>query len=884
MRTKSLLTAGALAMLMAACSNEELELSNSQLNENRPSAGDVVLTPGLGGEESRAVWENAGWTWGAGDKFGAMLMDTWNQLGTGFDNYSFTDYIHTNYPFTTEDGKIWKSVAGAPLCEGNYFFTWPFKPELTSRGGVYFEVEATQSNVDENGKVDAIIPVKEQQKYLGYAFVEAAEGDVNEVDAKFHYVFANPKFKIENLTGVSLKVLKLLVRAHETPGAVPSLLPTKVQLTPANWNKDAAKNYTDGLLTSKQETAELQNVLTPILDETATYEYVIDCGDNYIVENGNNIRVSVVMPGGQYGSLDVYAFVEKQNEDKQCGVIRLNETGNVEWDGQSQAGPMQTNLKPGVTQLYTATLYPQSIGNLGVQGFTVVTSEDLAFVIDLKAKYAADERVKITTWGDKVELTKEVVDLIKVEDRENIEWYIDGTIVIPADAPANAIDLLSTDANFAQTTIINKGKQVLSKSVYYCNIVNEGTIVEAENVDVAINGHVINGSEDNKDAELVVTTIAGSVKNYGTIKVDVIFGSTWNADGRIDNYGHAEVGKVCNVKNYSGATMIMNNCDDSLVGALNGGWTNEFGAELTFAGGIVSPGYNYGVLNVTGETLTAYLHNYEDAVINVNADFEIGINAENFGTINIAAGKEMSFKTRVGDYDYGIANCEGGVINVKGILAHDVYNSGLINVIEDGIVEVKGIMTQKAGPWNSWKNFIDSYDVVGTIDVTAANATTSAQAAKCGDDKMYFAYTVAEETTAIELVDALKARISSANYGINPIKLTWAATSATEFGGKLLTPNVTEVTINNSLTLNAYTSFPNVADDKFVVNGILTVANGQTLEVPTVCIVVDGTLKANNHSSLKGNATVCGEGKVIIATAENNTWTKDADFEGEWIE
>ena len=125
MRTKSLMTTGALPMFMAACSNEELVTSNEQLSMERPLAGEVVVTPIFGSDaDSRALWQGNGWDFEAGDKFAAYLMDTWDGVGAEFANYTLTDYIHTNYPFMAEGtapNLMWKSVAGAPLCEGNYF-------------------------------------------------------------------------------------------------------------------------------------------------------------------------------------------------------------------------------------------------------------------------------------------------------------------------------------------------------------------------------------------------------------------------------------------------------------------------------------------------------------------------------------------------------------------------------------------------------------------------------------------------------------------------------------------------------------------------------------------------------------------------------------------
>ena len=171
MRTKSFLTAGALAMLMAACSNEELVTNNEQLSMDRPLAGEVVLTPVFGNDaESRAIWTGTQHVFSEeSDRFGVMLMDEWTKAPeTGFGAYDFVDYIHTNYPFKSDDGGYtWKSVAGAPLCEGNYFFTFPFDPTMSSRGMITFSVPAVQTNVTAEGKIDALEAVNQYQKYLG---------------------------------------------------------------------------------------------------------------------------------------------------------------------------------------------------------------------------------------------------------------------------------------------------------------------------------------------------------------------------------------------------------------------------------------------------------------------------------------------------------------------------------------------------------------------------------------------------------------------------------------------------------------------------------------------------------------------------------------------
>lgn len=140
-KNKMLMSASALAMVFAACSNEfdVQNLPDSNL-ANRPLAGKVVVTPTVVGDaDTRADWANGGWEWTANDRFGAMLMDDWNQTNEGntsIADYTFTDYIHTNYPFSTTDGITWSTPEDAALCEGNYFFVYPYDKTYKMRGHV----------------------------------------------------------------------------------------------------------------------------------------------------------------------------------------------------------------------------------------------------------------------------------------------------------------------------------------------------------------------------------------------------------------------------------------------------------------------------------------------------------------------------------------------------------------------------------------------------------------------------------------------------------------------------------------------------------------------------------------------------------------------------
>lgn len=898
MKTKSFLTAGTLAMLMAACSNEEFQTVDNQLDANRPLAESVVLTPAMGDDaESRAQFNmNTGsWTFSdEGDKFAAMLMDNWDMKGEGIEHYNFVDHIHTNYPFVSEDGGYtWKSVAGAPLCEGNYFFTYPYDPTLTSRGNVYFKLETEQTN-EEDGNVNPLVAVKNYQRYMGYAFVEGGKG-VNEVAPMFHGLFANPKFSITNGTGGAIRVIKLVIRTHqEGPAATPALMPTTIQLAPATAGfARVNKAYAAGELINADESAYAKKYKGEIaalfshatkvqdgffgVDKTkGTYEYVINCGENYVVNHGDPIRLSAIMPAGEYHNFDVYAFIELQNAAKTTGVVSLTDVAEPHWTNMDvQSGSMQTVLKPGITQVYTASFDWGAVKNLGVESFAVVSSKDMQFILDLKAKNGGRDMVTIKTLGKDVVMTEDIYKLLAAEERAGIKVAVDGYITIPADAAPDAINLLATDANpNAKTIIINKGTQVLAKSVYNCDIINEGKITEAANVNATVNGNVTNAA----GAELTVTTVNGNVDNKGIVTIQTVNGNVHNGKYmtekddesiapvttatativRIDNVG---IGRS-SARNWG--VLNLNESDD------NTSISNKYCGEINLLGGYVYFITNRGgEVNVVEESKVYGLTN-DGGVVNVNDNLTITYALENtndehatVATVNVAENAALK------GINGKINNDKNAVINVAGKLSDNVFNAGLINVIEDGIVVVNDIYN----------------DIVGTIDVTKANATTTAQAAKCvNSELMYFAYTVGEETTATELVAALKARISDNNYGKNPIKLTWSATSATEFAGMLDSANATDVIINNNLTLTANTRFQDVATDKFIVNGFLTIANGNSLEVPAdVCIVVNGTLKANNWAKLIGsNVTVYGEGEVIIASSVTIEWTKKTGSNITW--
>lgn len=677
MKTKYLFTMGAMAALFAACADDyEVAQNGFDKVANRPSAGNVVLNTTFGEEggfdaDTRVIWDN-GFKFQENDRIGAFLFDEFNETNIGsIADYTFVDYNQTNYPFqTTDEGRTWKTPDNAALCEGNYFFTMRYESAYKDRAYVEFSVPGVQKNYnEETGEHDVYADYAELQQRLGYAFIPATTEDVNEVSATFVPIFASPGFKIMNHTGLTLKVMKLIVRTHQHgPAGMPSKMPTTVVLAPKGKQFSTVQAEYPDMSVEDKALAMVSNAVlvkngffadtdadTKIdVDENdGVYEYVVDMGDNYMVKHGSNIVGQLVMPAGNYVNFDVYALVQVQDDNLTTGIISLTNLKNAAWSGlDTQNGSMDVDLRPQVgklpKQMMTATIDAGAIGNLGLKDFAVTNTEDLMFVLNLMAKEGGNHNITVKTLGDQVELTNDVYAILSDPKWSNNKLQIDGTIVIPASLESNdGIDILWTD-NKVKTTIINRGIQVLDEDLV-ADVINEGSLTEADDKDV---------------------TITGDVTNKGTLKVNKIEGDL-NAEA-----GNAEVAVV-----ESGVVTV------------------SAGAEATIskaAGTVV----NNGKVTTAG-TILNELTNNEGGVWIVNDDLHIdgSTNSVNAGTMYVN---------------------EGVVITTNGM---DINNTGVIE--NYGVVPVYknegGINNYAQGNLTIGEN-VKTINNFGVVEVSSANS------------------------------------------------------------------------------------------------------------------------------------------------------------------
>lgn len=586
MRKTKLYASVVLAALLAGCSNEDLVTNNPVVTtgEDRPTA-NVVLSLNEGNmPDTRLAFEkpeDEGWQWTFkdGDKIGALLMDDWNQTG-GHEvaNFTFTDYVHTNYPFirkTVNGETTWSTPEEAAVSAGNYFFYFPYDKTFTYRGLVGWSVDPEQRNYDpETGEHYPFQAVKDNQKWLGYHFVPATEEGVNRINFDFVPLFAMPVFDITNMA-MDLQIERMVIRdgSNSTnedinPSTSSKLLATSMMLAPATgkfmevapeWEENDYEWHTSKMWWHAQRYTNAEfdypshddMAITPtskvlsfngeVTDREATYQYTVDFGDNYIVKQGDHIQAMLVMPGGVYSDekqlFEALIYVKNPNNGDRY-VVRIGlgtpqtqgGTNHSAWDDIISAGT-ENFLKPGNNySKFQAQFDAGSLESYAITDWKVTSSDELLWVLEEAAETGLTDLI-VTTMGNKVAMTEEVYNALKA--RPNYRLYINGAITLPEGCAEDGINYLNFDNANIETLLTIAGKQVADKELNNCDIVVTET-----------------GTLDSKTNNVKVTV--GTITNYGEVVADVVVANDTENDKGVLNYGSFTADEVNgNVWNYA---------------------------------------------------------------------------------------------------------------------------------------------------------------------------------------------------------------------------------------------------------------------------------------------------------------------------------------------
>lgn len=763
MKKSKIYASVALAALLAGCSNEDF-ISNEQTSglEGRPMT-KVELA--FDEADTRLDWakpEGEGWQWTFqdGDKIGALLMDDWKQDECGEGHFVMTDYVHTNYPFvrTTKDGKTtWNTPEDAAVCEGNYFFYFPYDKTFTHRGLVGWSINPYQLNYDpETGEYFPMQAIKDNQKWLGYKFIEHQKEGINKVNFDFVPLFATPKFVLENMTGFKLQIERLVIRdnSDNTVGAIDplaksDLIATSAMLAPKTGNFAKVNEKTWDGMNFGQHTAnmwvhalryptnfgtfafpdvnsvmgginmdikatsniyDITNPAREFVDRKPTYEYTVDFGDNYWVNAGDDVIARAVMPGGQYetekGMFEAILYVKLENGKRKMVRIDLGDPqtngGVLEgyWD-DILADAASNNMKPGIMNKYQATFDANALKDYTISDTKVASTHELKWVLQEAAKNTGTKDLLVTTFGDEVEMDKEVYDLLAAHPQ--IRMHVHGIFTLAEGLPEDAINKLyffgkedyagSDLPKGVRTELYIKSKQVANKwhwiervsgneqtsnKLEYCEIHVEkpGYLDTKKNgIDViadvynagSVNAGKIEGNVYNK-GDKWADTVIGDIENSGNITVREL------VDGNVVNDGNAEIASTTGtIKNNKNMTLLGGNYDDV---------TENFGIMVVkgksdFKSRLENNAQLFVNADATGIAGSWFI-NWEGATATIADNVKVCFDwTDNYEEATIYVGENAILKSLFNTKSYDLWNHPTAKIFNKGTM-HHVVNDGYI--------------------------------------------------------------------------------------------------------------------------------------------------------------------------------------------------------------
>ena len=888
MKKVKLYASVALTALLTGCANEDFVTDNPmQTDEARPTA-NVVLSINENEALTRA-WENWGWSSGGympqfenGDQLGALLMDTWDGQGYETTNFEFVDYIHTNYPFTRTEGAngeiTWNTPENAPVLAGNYFFYLGHNPKFTYRGYVGWSVDPVQKAYNpETNESDPWQAVRDNQEYLGYAFIKPTTEGVNRVNFDFVPLFATPAFQIEN-RAFELVAERMIIREGSNsgndinPSTTSKLMATTAMLAPATgkfeevngeWENEDYEWHTSKMWMHAQRyinqdfdyptapgdegksntmqmnaPALIWNLLEDDLETEATYQYTIDFGpEGQKVDAGETIKAFLVMPGGVYAEnekeiFEAIIYLKNPKTNKRY-LVRIplgtpetqGATNTSSWDDIAAAAG--TNfLKPGKTTLFEAAFDAGALQDNNITDYKVSTNEELQWLLE-EAAQTAPTALVVTTMGNKVELTPEIYELLKA--RANYKLYINGTFTLPEGCAEDGINLLNFDNTFINTDLIVASKQVAVKDIENCDI----TVTET-------------GELDTKSNDVKID--AGFIENKGIIYAGDIKAvkDLMNDGSDIINLGKLTGDKIeATVSNGKGKDGVIVETAHLIV--------NESVATV----------YNYAYADVAG-TLTNFT-NKEGAQLVVFGDLDVINYIGNYGTMQVNDGITVTDLKADPKWKQSIQNFEGGVINNLGAIERVYTNDGIIyngNQMDTDATLQLG-MNNKGGliyNYSVMKDVVTNNGYIlmqaGTAQINFRNENNgngNIENTLHGDIKNIGAQHVIYTASNQDFATVISDMKTYGKYTDLVIVGEYTLTDEHDISQTTTSETVTAITVDETGVVNiGYNQDVQLggANISLTNNGKVSVMHGATLRVGKVDN--NGTFKVNNHAQVLG--------------------------------
>lgn len=433
MKTKHFFYSMALIAALGACSSENLEVTNTDVQDLsiRPLVGDVELT--VGDAQTRfATGTGAQPVFDEGDKLGACIIDVPN-YGAGYNpnadavgQYNIVEYYSSNNAFTY-DGSIWK--VDQPLVEGNYLFYAPYNQKMQARTPLSIKVPVKQTATSEKAALDEFYKSGAVVR-VGYQFLAANDGVAQKPKVTMNDVFAYPLFTIKNnfkgildgtgvangkvttYNGGTIKLdsiqIHQVVTANQsdvtvTCGGVLKHAQDAVAATTANegvvgmmkpegqWDKSPMESYTKNLLSTKV----VDNNAGSATNRDRTGGVITTLVCNKEIAAGGEYKVHGVLPAMAYtdatNSMRVALFVTIGDKHYKIEDATVTSTGtdDITYTPSVKKGGILLTSAAGTVTLIKGQKYPQEELNFENGRLTAKSSAGQILTIDLKGGFGS---------------------------------------------------------------------------------------------------------------------------------------------------------------------------------------------------------------------------------------------------------------------------------------------------------------------------------------------------------------------------------------------------------------------------------------------------------------------------------------------------------------
>lgn len=803
MKTRHLLTAIALPALFAACTNEELLEQTTPGNvslDDRQMVNVPAVNLNLGEQiDTRLSMDGNKYIWESTDLLGACLMDEitsdYHQPNTIWSQwFKLKDYIQTNYKFAyNKQTGLFEN--NALMCEGNYFFYYPYDETMNTREAFEQELEAEQKlEANADGTLNYRKTVLDNQVFLGHSAIYGDREDHDELNVSMKGVFAYPAFRIAYSSPQPVTIekvaFKIVDNAASNTGTnvegtvTPFNTTLKVDPTSATFNAQNPYVLADG--------AEYYKMI----DKTTAEQISVAMPDNAActLSSGKTIQGYVVIPAGvydadnssaDYKSLWMYVYTNK-------GIVKTYL--NVKNEEQEASGAPSDNVwtkgayvdfQPDNGMLIDMGFSYEAIS--APKEFTVSNTEDFELLLGWQKDQTVPTTVEATIVGEDVELSKAIYDILNNNKNLTLELTsdADATVTIPADAPANALDRVSIKAG-GKLNIVNKAALTVENDFKAAqSLTNESTITLAGN------------SYDFK---------ATSVTNEGTINFQA-------ADGKVMTVAMENSHPFTNTN--KGTIAVATDVNITAGGITNNG-AMTINEDVTLDGKIIN-GANQskdGVLNVNGAWATKWATTANYGIINVATTGSITVPSTSTFTNN----ENLIYNALTGALEFE------GMINNSGVI-NGVTNNGTVEMV----VKSARLTTNVAS--------------TGEIDNTVAAENLTAGTAETIYCEVTEAVEVKDLETLVKTTKASRLDISG------EIKMT---TKTGDVEDTDLSVTVAAVRVIGDLKINAPEK-----KIRFLGSTDFTIAAGTTTLTPTTTLVLgtngsspDGTLNIEGEGFL----------------------------------